>query len=751
MPLYALLSCYAGAKWHIRSCHVDNIALSEGSLTVRRVLEIVVAVLMLAGTLRADQPEIPINVGLFPQEKRTFYTAEQGLPSDDVRRVSVEKDGTVYIRTAMGDFKLEADEWHPSKNAEAVFRRKHQLPSAIGELPGQSGKVLSVANGAAEEVAIGAEWGLFLKGPEGIRTVFPQQGNRRWAPTNVFVDYDGLGRLWFASAQGVGCFHNGEWRLYSGVDGLPYDAMTGVVAEEDGTVWFGTKKGAIRFDGEAWAYRQGKRWLPGDEVRDLALDADGNAWVATDAGLSWIHFTEMTLAEKAKYYEDQIDHRHRRTQFGYVIEAQTETPGQFVNVRLTDSDNDGLWTSMYGAGECFAYGATKDPQAKRRADDVFKALQFLSQVPRGSKHEPPKGFIARTILEVDSNSDPNQQRYSLEQQERTQKRDNYWRVYEPRWPLSADGKYYWKSDTSSDELDGHYFFYALYYDLVAENEQQKSAVRELVRDNIDHLIKHDFCLHDHAGRTRWAVFGPHELNQNPEWHVERGLNSISVLSYLNVAYHMTGDVKYREAGKQLREKHSYHINALVPKYQHGIGSGNQSDDEMAFMAFYNLIKYEPDPELKKLYLVPFANSWRQEEPEMNPFFNFCYAAVGSNVKVSNIYGEHDLSPWPTWLEDSIDTLKRFPLDRFDWQHTNHHRKDLLMLSNHWADAYRDEIRGKGYRNNGKVIPVDERYFNHWNSDPWQLDSGGSGRVIGTGTVFTLPYYMGLYHGFIAVD
>ena len=74
-----------------------------------------------------------------------------------------------------------------------------------------------------------------------------------------------------------------------------------------------------------------------------------------------------------------------------------------------------------------------------------------------------------------------------------------------------------------------------------------------------------------------------------------------------------------------------------------------------------------------------------------------------------------------------------------------------MLSNHWADAYRGEIRGKGYRNNGKVIPVDERYFNHWNSDPWQLDSGGSGRVIGTGTVYTLPYYMGLYHGFIALD
>jgi hypothetical protein len=29
-----------------------------------------------------------------------------------------------------------------------------------------------------------------------------------------------------------------------------------------------------------------------------------------------------------------------------------------------------------------------------------------------------------------------------------------------------------------------------------------------------------------------------------------------------------------------------------------------------------------------------------------------------------------------------------------------------------------------------------------------LDYGGSGNVLGSGTVFLLPYYLGLYHGFI---
>ena len=54
----------------------------------------------------------------------------------------------------------------------------------------------------------------------------------------------------------------------------------------------------------------------------------------------------------------------------------------------------------------------------------------------------------------------------------------------------------------------------------------------------------------------------------------------------------------------------------------------------------------------------------------------------------------------------------------------------------------------GYRVCGKVLPVENRHFNHWNTNPWALDYGGNGRQLASGTVYLLPYYMGLYHGFI---
>ena len=577
--------------------------------------------------------------------------------------------------------------------------------------------------------------------------IFPQDGVRSWALVDARgVALDEQNRIWFATPQGVGCFDK-KWTLFTGQDGLPYNDFTTVAAGEKGVVWFGTKKGAVRYDGNNWEYRQGKRWLPDDEVWDIAVDKRGNAWFATKKGVGVIGYRPMTLAEKAKWYEDEIDQYNRRTPFGYVLEARLDKPGNKSKWSNHDSDNDGLWTSMYGAGECFAYAATKDLKAKARAEKVFEALKFLGDVTQGAEHSPPPGFVARTILPT-SGHNPNEGR--IEGDIRNQRyRDKLWKVFEPRWPKSKDGKWYWKTDTSSDELDGHYFFYALYYDLVADTEKEKARVREHVKALTDHLIDHDFMLVDHDGKpTRWSRFNPYELNHDKNWFIERGLNSLSMLSYLAVAGHVTGDPKYREVTDKLIEKHSYMQNMMNQKFQRGIGTGNQSDDEMAFMAYYSLLKYEKDAERKSRYAISFHLSYHLEQPEMNPFFNFAYAAMCSDLSFTNTYGTFSTAPKGDWLEDSIEQLKRFPLDRVNWRHENSHRIDIAKLPEANRNFDESSFEEKGYRVNGKVIPVDECYFNHYNYDPWRLDTGGNGQGLGDGTVFLLPYYMGLYHGFV---
>ena len=101
--------------------------------------------------------------------------------------------------------------------------------------------------------------------------------------------------------------------------------------------------------------------LPHDEVRGIALRADGSAWVATHQGLSRIYEEPMTLARKAAHFEERIQKRHYR--MGFVADIDLAGPGDVENFTYEATDNDGLWTALYVAAECYRYAATGDSEA----------------------------------------------------------------------------------------------------------------------------------------------------------------------------------------------------------------------------------------------------------------------------------------------------------------------------------------------------------------------------------------------------
>ena len=604
-------------------------------------------------------------------QTRQFYS----LPDNDVRAVWTAA-GRVYVRTATSSFEFAGTEW-----------------KQVSKTPPQPKPSFPEAQQAA-----------------GLRQV---RGVARSG-----------GRACFVAHGLAGCKTAGQWQLWSTADGLPYGDLTSVAIADDGSVWFGSNIGAMRFDGRRWEYRQGPRWLPNDEIRGVAV-LGATTFFATANGVGAIEQKPATLREKAEFFERAIDLRHRRTEHEYVLGVAVGAPGDTSKWAQHDSDNDGLWTAMYGAGECFAC-ATGIQSSCERARKAFDALRFLGTVTQGGKHSPPRGYVARTVLPA-TGPDPNLTYTPERDRQFRATRDPLWKIMDPRWPRSADGRWYWKADTSSDELDGHYFLYGLYYDLVANTNAEKQRVRDHVAALTDHLVEHNYQLIDHDGKpTRWAVFNPERLNRDPEWIEERGLNSISILSYLATAFHITGHGKYADAARTLRDKHGYDINTLVAKSNGGPGSGNQSDDEMAFMCLYNLVKYEPDSRLRSIYKTALRQRWEVEEPELNPLFNFiAAAALGLNPG--------------SWLDESLDTLRRYPRDRFNWPARNSHRSDIVQLRG---------SKTRGHKRDGRVLPIDERFVEHWNVDPWQLDYKGDGRRLADATSFLLPYYMGRHYRFI---
>jgi hypothetical protein len=188
------------------------------------------------------------------------------------------------------------------------------------------------------------------------------------------------------------------------------------------------------------------------------------------------------------------------------------------------------------------------------------------------------------------------------------------------------------------------------------------------------------------------------------------------------------------------------MNAMVPKMQFGYGTGNHSDDEMAFMSFYNLIRYEDDPERRRYYAFAFYRYWLTESPELNPLFNFVFAAATRDAfPAGSGRGRFRTGAVPqSALDEGAETLVRYPLDRVRWPFKNSHRIDIVRLSRYPGDDGQN-----GHRVNGKVIPVDERSVEHWNHNPWELDEEGhDGRTLTDGAAFLLPYYLGVYRGYI---
>ena len=280
------------------------------------------------------------------------------------------------------------------------------------------------------------------------------------------------------------------------------------------------------------------------------------------------------------------------------------------------SDNDGMYTAMYGAAQAFRYAVTGDKQAKELANRSFKACKWLVDITHDS------GFPARVIIPIDWHEPVNEQ-YGQEYNERKRKGDPFWKYILPRFVKSKDGKYLWKCDTSSDELAGHYFFYGIYYDLVAETKEEKQLVRDVVRDVTDHLIRNGFLLVDHDGKpTRWGNFSPEFLNSIWGWD-QRGLNSMMMLSFLNVAEHVTGDSKYAESAKMLREKHLYHINAMEAKSYFPPENVVPWDNNLCLMSMYGLMNYEKDPELMLMYRQSLEHAWLHISRQKKCFLE-CY-------------------------------------------------------------------------------------------------------------------------------
>ncbi len=487
------------------------------------------------------------------------------------------------------------------------------------------------------------------------------------------------------------------------VSKVPVPSITSVEII-DGKTWFGSLEGAFSLHTDSTiSYYNEERWLPDSRVIAIKAGPKNSILVLSKGGFAQIVFKSMTLADKAAYYQEQVRQRHIRLGFNSTLSGMEK--GNLATGYLSDSDNDGLWTTMYLGGEIFRYAVTKDSSALQNCRESLDALERLYSI------NPVPGFPARSF---ERSGHMNQLSDS------------------DRWQPAPDKEWDWKTTTSSDEVIGHMFAFGAMAELV-DDENMKSRAITLIDTLMSHIIENDMYLIDYDGKpTMWGKWHPDYVNSFPTNVGDRKLNSSNIVSMLQTAYHFTKKEKYKEKAFDLMNNHGYFENMMremkeigeAPEdaddhAKHMSDGWNHSDDEMYFIGYWGLYRYALNDTLKANYKAQILDHWEAERPEKEGAWNIFTALTGTD--------QFDLNE-AAWY------LREYPLDMINWSVKNSHRKDIELLAPNFRNQFTKE-----------VLPPDERAIRRHNSNMFKMDASDGGRSENSaGDIWLLPYWMGRY-------
>lgn len=396
------------------------------------------------------------------------------------------------------------------------------------------------------------------------------------------------------------------------------------------------------------------------------------------------------LLEKALEYERQMGERHLSLEGLVLYRVREKEP---PTLSLADA---AIWTGCYVAAEAFRWKVTGDPEARQRLMASLNALHLLHQVTG------KKGLLARAFRRATAPARGEKGR---------------WRQGKRRHE-----EYRWMGDVSVDQVDGVFFGYAVAFDLLDEPTVHRETA-ETVAAVADHLLEHQMQIIGRDGeRTKHGDLGDGFFSED--------LNALIALMIMKVAHHITAEPRFAAAYRRLITRKEYHLRAAAARdkwWEYLVGT-NHSDNNLAFLAFYPLMRLEKDRTLRRSYRQGLRRAWEVVRVEANPLFTFIYRALtGAEEERASAR--------------AIETLFHFPSVKRNAPVDQSRRRDLCR------SFWRDRL---GRRQSCAPLPIQDRPADsfEWKENPYRLKGGGDGLTRFAGVDYLLPYWMGRYHRFL---
>lgn len=685
----------------------------------------------------------------YPQRFCDYFSSANGLLSDKALCLAADTDGTVYIGTESGLNFTKADGTFgsfPCAQVNEIFASEigvyfgadktlyrfnngnvteiHTFDEAITGISGKddvfvitASVLYKITDGTpvryhstdlpAEGLAVNGEniisfsqraFCILTGKRKHWMCIFPEHSTMPKFKINCVAFDKTLGFVWLGTDKGAYIYDiNCGWYGHNELNCLPEEEIFSIDIADDGRVILSSDAGLIVINNGAAKYLPATRWVCCEKVND-AIAVGNDIWTASDEGVTRIYEKAMTLEEKADYCFD-ITEKYFIRKDGFVTGLHKIRNNDITTGEPNITDNDGLWTHTYLGSLCYCYAVTKNEKVLEAARRSMNAMVKLTKVTG------IKGFTARAVrFEGEEDYGTRVERAGHE------------------WHSAPDGSCEWLGETSSDEMTGHFFGFSLYYDFCA-NDEEKTLIREVICDIVDHIIEHGYKLCDIDGLpTTWAVWNPSDLNRNSMWMWEKCINSLEMLTFLDVAYHVSGDEKYRKEFLRLAVDEHYLINAAQHKKDDA--RITHIDDNLGFLCTATILRVEKDAAIRKYLLMGMKHHWEYERGEKSPLFNFIYGAFTDEVCDIDI---------------AVKALRDMETDYTGRRMLNSKRRNLVYDTEQerWGEAPQ------------LIAPLDydEKNCYNYDTNPFETD-WGNGDSTCSPSCYLLPYWFGRYYGLI---
>jgi hypothetical protein len=312
-----------------------------------------------------------------------------------------------------------------------------------------------------------------------------------------------------------------------------------------------------------------------------------------------------------------------------------------------------------------------------------------------------------------------------------------------------------EGNTSSDEMTGHIPGYTLALLLAGDalTPSERQLCVDLITNITVRIVKDGFVLIDVNGLpTRWGNWAPAQLNDDPAWVEERGINSVQILSFLLCAHRITGRVDLEAAFNHLVRQHGYGQNMVNARIS-APDDINGYDDNNLFLPYLGIhyacklagasaATIAMCDSIAAPLQLSVERSYQVVAARKSALWAMIYATMGGGEggKGASIgkATAQAASAAAAAAAAGQECLQRYPTEMVLWPTDSSSRLDLPTNPDLLPTLNVSSV----------ALPRDESVALDWGSSPFARGAGGSGMQAADPVNFVLPFWLARREGLL---